>query len=98
MRFGRPFRALSLCVPLPGPKPGRSPGLFSVRPSGDWSRPEKMSKLHIVEQSVLLELKSVESLLPVHAKQVLTYIKLANLRVGYLLNFGETHFKSGIRR
>ena len=52
----------------------------------------------IVEQSVLLELKSVEALLPVHAKQVLTYIKLANLRVGYLLNFGETHFKSGIRR
>jgi GxxExxY protein len=52
----------------------------------------------IVEQSVLLELKSVEALLPVHAKQVLTYIKLANLRVGYLLNFGEAHFKSGIRR
>jgi GxxExxY protein len=52
----------------------------------------------IVEQSVLLELKSVEALLPVHAKQVLTYIKLANLRVGYLLNFGEAHFKSDIRR
>ena len=52
----------------------------------------------IVEKSVLLELKSVETLLPVHAKQVLTYIRLANLRVGYLLNFGEAHFKSGIKR
>jgi GxxExxY protein len=52
----------------------------------------------IVEKSVLLELKSVETLLPVHAKQVLTYIRLANLRVGYLLNFGEVHFKSGIKR
>ena len=52
----------------------------------------------IVEKSVLLELKSVVTLLPVHAKQVLTYIRLANLRVGYLLNFGVAHFKSGIKR
>jgi GxxExxY protein len=52
----------------------------------------------IVEKKVLLELKSVETLLPVHAKQVLTYIQLANLRLGYLLNFGEAHFKIGIKR
>jgi GxxExxY protein len=52
----------------------------------------------IVEQSVLLELKSIEALLPVHAKQVLTYIRLANLRLGYLLNFGEAQFKTGIKR
>jgi GxxExxY protein len=52
----------------------------------------------IVEKSVLLELKSVETLLPLHAKQILTYIRLANLRVGYLLNFGEARFKSGIKR
>ena len=49
----------------------------------------------IVEKSVLLELKSVETLLPVHAKQVLTYIRLANLHLGYLLNFGEARFKTG---
>src|ERR1700751_1705838 len=52
----------------------------------------------IVEQSVLLELKSIEALLLVHAKQVLTYIRLANLRLGYLLNLGEAQFKTGIRR
>jgi iron complex transport system substrate-binding protein len=40
----------------------------------------------------------VEKLLPVHAKQVLTYIRLANLRLGYLLNFGEAQLKTGIRR
>ena len=52
----------------------------------------------IVENRVLLELKSVETLLPVHAKQVLTYIRLANLRLGYLLNFGDAQFKTGIKR
>ena len=52
----------------------------------------------IVENRVLLELKSIEALLPVHAKQVLTYIRLANLRVGLLINFGETRLKTGIKR
>ena len=52
----------------------------------------------VVESRVLLELKSVETLLPVHAKQVLTYIRLANLRLGYLLNFGASEFKTGIKR
>ena len=52
----------------------------------------------IVENRVLLELKSVETLLPVHAKQVLTYIRLANLHLGYLLNFGEARLKTGIKR
>ena len=52
----------------------------------------------IVERKVLLELKSVETLLPVHAKQVLTYLRLAKLRVGYLVNFGEPHLKTGIKR
>jgi GxxExxY protein len=52
----------------------------------------------IVEKKVLLELKSIETLLPVHAKQVLTYIRLANLRLGLLINFGETRLKNGIKR
>jgi GxxExxY protein len=52
----------------------------------------------IVENKVLLELKSIEALLPVHAKQVLTYIRLANLRVGLLINFGESHLRTGIKR
>jgi GxxExxY protein len=52
----------------------------------------------VVEKRVLIELKSVEKLLPVHAKQVLTYIRLADLRLGYLLNFGEAQLKTGIKR
>jgi GxxExxY protein len=52
----------------------------------------------IVEKKVLLELKSVETLLPVHAKQVLTYLRLAKLRLGYLVNFGEARLKFGIKR
>ena len=52
----------------------------------------------IVEKRILLELKSVEKVLPVHAKQILTDIRLANLRLGYILSFGEAQLKSGIRR
>ena len=52
----------------------------------------------IVENKVIVELKSVESLQPVHAKQVLTQLRLADLRLGYLINFGEEHLKHGIKR
>ena len=52
----------------------------------------------LVEDALLLELKSVENLVPVHAKQVLTYLKLLNLPLGLLLNFGASTMKEGIRR
>jgi len=52
----------------------------------------------IVEDLVLLELKSVETLQSVHAKQVLTYLKLKQLRLGFLLNFGSYLMKDGIKR
>ena len=52
----------------------------------------------IVEGVVLVELKSVETLAPVHAKQVLTYIRLLNLPVGLLINFGSATFKDGVKR
>ncbi len=42
----------------------------------------------IVNDKVIVELKSIETLLPVHKKQLLTYLKLANKRLGLLLNFG----------
>ena len=45
----------------------------------------------IIEDRLLIELKSVESLLPVHSKQVLTYLRLLNLPLGLLINFGATH-------
>jgi len=47
--------------------------------------------------SLVLELKSVEKLLPVHEKQVLTYLKLTGLRKGLLMNFNASLLKQGIR-
>jgi len=52
----------------------------------------------IVESKVLIELKSVETLTKAHAKQVLTYLKLMNLKLGYLMNFGAATMKEGTRR
>jgi len=52
----------------------------------------------IVESKVIIELKSVESVNKAHKKQVLTYLKLTNYKLGYLLNFGEPLMKSGISR
>ena len=52
----------------------------------------------VVEGKVLVELKSVEKSHPVHRKQTLTYIKLADLRLGLLINFGAPLLKDGIHR
>ena len=52
----------------------------------------------LVESQVVVELKSVEVLAPVHSKQVLTYLRLLDLPVGLLLNFGAATMKEGIRR
>jgi GxxExxY protein len=52
----------------------------------------------IVEEAVLLELKAVERLLPIHDAQLLTYLKLCGHRVGLLLNFNATSLRHGIRR
>ena len=52
----------------------------------------------IVEQSIIVELKSVEALLPVHWKQLFTQLKLKNFRLGLLINFGDAHLRNGIRR
>jgi GxxExxY protein len=52
----------------------------------------------IVENKVILELKSVEKVNKAHKKQVLTYLKLTDKKLGYLLNFGESLMKDGISR
>lgn len=52
----------------------------------------------IVEGVVLIELKSIEAVSPVHKKVVLTYLRLSDLRVGLLINFGAELLKSGITR
>lgn len=52
----------------------------------------------IVEDKVIVEIKSVEEIAPVHKKQLLTYLRLADKRLGLLINFGETLVKDGISR
>lgn len=52
----------------------------------------------VVEGIVLVELKSVEHLVPVHKKQVITYLKLMDLRVGLLINFGAKTFGDAVVR
>ncbi len=52
----------------------------------------------IVEDKLIVELKSVEELAPVHKKQLLTYLKLADKRLGLLINFGSALIKDGIVR
>jgi GxxExxY protein len=52
----------------------------------------------IVEEKVIAELKSAEAVNPAHKKQVLTYLKLTGMKLGYLLNFGAAMMKDGISR
>ena len=52
----------------------------------------------VVEDRVIVEVKSIERLAQVHPKQLLTYLRLTNLRVGLLLNFGTAVMKEGIMR
>lgn len=52
----------------------------------------------VVENSVLIELKAIDKLLPVHDAQVLTYLKLSKMKLGLLLNFNTKLLKYGIRR
>ena len=52
----------------------------------------------LVEKRVILELKSVDRLLPIHQSQLLTYLKLANLHLGLLINFNVAMFKQGVKR
>lgn len=52
----------------------------------------------LVENRVIIELKSVETLAPVHQKQLLTYLRLSGMRLGLLINFGEVLIKDGIKR
>ncbi|MEO8377969.1 MAG: GxxExxY protein [Candidatus Sumerlaeota bacterium] len=52
----------------------------------------------VVEGIVIVELKSVEALAPVHSKQLLTQLRLSGRKLGLLINFGEAHLKNGIKR
>jgi hypothetical protein len=63
--------------------------------SSTWGRVEF---LLLVEGQVVVELKSVENLAPVHSNQLLTNLRLLNLRVGLLINFGAGTLKEGLHR
>lgn len=52
----------------------------------------------LVQSKVIVELKSVEQLLKVHSKQLLTQLRLSDRKLGLLINFGEVHLKDGIER
>jgi len=52
----------------------------------------------IVENEVIVEVKAVEAILPVHEAQLLSYLKLSRKRVGLLINFNVEHLRNGIRR
>jgi iron complex transport system substrate-binding protein len=52
----------------------------------------------LVDQQLLVEVKSVERLNPAHSKQLLTYLRLTNLQLGLLINFGGATLKEGFRR
>ncbi len=52
----------------------------------------------LVDDAVIAEIKSIESVLPVHKKQLLTYLRLSERHLGLLINFNKTHLKDGIPR
>ncbi|MDR0939440.1 MAG: GxxExxY protein [Mediterranea sp.] len=52
----------------------------------------------VVNNSVVIELKAVEELHPLHAAQLLTYLKLSKIKYGLLINFNESSLKKGIKR
>lgn len=52
----------------------------------------------IIDKKLILEIKSVEKIAKVHHKQLLTYLKLTNIKLGLLINFNESLIKNGIQR
>jgi len=52
----------------------------------------------LIESSVVVEAKAVESLLPIHDAQLLAYLKLSGVKVGFLINFNVPHLRDGVRR
>lgn len=52
----------------------------------------------VIERRLVVELKSTEAMLPIHGKQLLTYLRLMELPLGLLMNFGQPSFKDGVKR
>lgn len=52
----------------------------------------------LVENKIVIELKAIEDLMPIHEVQLVTYLKLSGMKLGYLINFNVSYLKFGIRR
>ena len=52
----------------------------------------------LIDDSIIVELKSVDKILPIHQAQLLTYMKLSNISIGLLINFNVKYLKDGIKR
>ncbi len=52
----------------------------------------------LVEKTVIVEVKAVEQLLPIHTAQILSYLRLSDRKLGYLLNFNTVQIRKGIKR
>ena len=52
----------------------------------------------VVENAVVIELKTVQQLLPIHTAQLLSYLRAGDFRIGFLLNFNTVHMRDGIKR
>ncbi len=52
----------------------------------------------LINDRIIVELKSVDKFLPIHVAQLLSYLKLSDLKLGYLLNFNVVHMRDGIKR
>ena len=81
--------------------------LNSIQFKFEWPLPIEYKGLHLkrgyrmdllVEDSVIVEVKAVSVILPIHEAQLLTYMRLKKVRLGLLLNFNEVVLKNGIRR
>lgn len=52
----------------------------------------------LVEDAIILEIKAVDQITPIHKAQLMTYLKLSGMKVGLLLNFNEKDIRNGIKR
>ena len=65
----------------------------------DGCKLKKSCRLDIlVNNQIILELKAVDRILPIHEAQIITYLKITNLKTGFLINFNEPYFKQAIKR
>lgn len=62
-------------------------------------RLQKSCRLDVlVEDKIILEIKAAEKIMPIHEAQILTYLKVSGLRIGFVMNFGDPYFKRAMRR